>query len=345
MKKIFTVLILMFVLVLAACDSKDVGENNGTSGESSDEKSIQIKIAGYQPDDHPSTQALYKFAEEVEGNTNGRIKTKVFPASQLGDYITIYKEIMSGTIEMGLITTPSETDSRLDLLLVPYMMTDYDKAQEVLTPGSYVMDKMQEFNNEQGVQMLGVHANGFGGIGTNKEINEITNPDADKGLLLRTALGPIYSEPMKDLGFRSMTIPFADLSSALQTGTVDGWSGGEASLNYFGFRDIIKYFYTTNDFFNADAFYINKELWDGLSTEDQEIIQAAANKLMETSFATAKEYDEEYRNLLRDEGIEVIELSDEEVEILAKQVREKTYPKLKDAIGEDIIDGLIEFLE
>lgn len=341
----FRVILLTMIMLLTACGSDDQ-EVKGSDASSSDgTESVSIKIAGYQPDDHPSTQALYKFAEDVKEKTDGRIDAKVYPASQLGDYITIYKEIMSGTIEMGLITTPSETDPRLDLLLTPYMATTYDKVAEVYDKGSFVMKKMQAFNNEQGVQMLGVHANGFAGIGTTEEVENLTDPEADKDLLLRTALGSIYSEPMKDIGFRVMTIPFADLSSALQTGTVDGWSGGEASLNYFGFRDIIKYFYTTNDFFNADAFYINKELWDSFSEEDQQVIQGAADELSKTSFETAEEYDQDYRNQLEDEGIEVIELSDEEVEGLAKTVREKTYPKLKEAMGEDLIEGLQEFLD
>lgn len=351
MKRLFfSVVLLSFVLMLAACggnnsssDGSSSSSDGGSEGKSGEQ--IQLKIAGYQPEDHPSTQALYKFAEDVEKNTDGRITAKVYPASQLGDYITVYKEVMEGTIEMALITTPSETDPRLDLLLAPYMATSYEKVEQIFSPGSYVLEKMQEVNNEQGVYMLGVHANGFGGIGTTKEIKNLTDSDADKDLLLRTALGPIYSEPMKDLGFRIMTIPFADLSNALQTGTVDGWSGGEASLNYFGFRDIIKYFYTTNDFFNADAFYINKELWDSLSDEDQAVIQAAAVELTKTSIETAQGYDEEYLKKLEEEGIEVIRLSEEEVEQLASIVREKTYPKLKEAMGEEFIDGLLEYLE
>src|SRR5690625_1113415 len=108
MKKYLSLMFLLVVLVLAACggnssDSNDGGSTDGGDDGAASGETVDIKIAGYQPDDHPSTQLLYKFAEQVEENTDGRIQMKVFPASQLGDYITIYKEIMEGTIEMGLI--------------------------------------------------------------------------------------------------------------------------------------------------------------------------------------------------------------------------------------------------
>ena len=343
-KTLLGVFIFSIFLLLAACGS-DSSTAKTSDGEESGGETIEFKIAGYSPEDHPGTQALFDFAEEIEKNSDGRLKAKVYPANQLGDYITVYKEVMEGTIEMALITTPSETDPRLDLLLTPYIATTYEQVEQIYGKDSFVIEKMQEINNEQGIQMLGVHANGFGGVGTKEEVQNLTDPDADKGLMIRTALGPIYSEPMKDIGFRVMTIPLADLSTSMQTGTVDGWSGGEASLNYFGYRDIINYFYTTNDFFNADAFYINKELWDGLSEEDQEIIQTAANELSENSFATAQDYDAEYRNKLEEEGVEVIELSEEEVAGLAEAVRERTYPKLKEEMGEELIDELLEYLD
>lgn len=344
-KLIYGVLFFSLVLVLAACSS---GSPDSDAGEDDDDKADapkELKIAGYSNDEHPSTQALHEFAEKIEKESDGRLTAKVYPANQLGDYITVYKEIMQGTIDMGLITTPSETDPRLDLFLIPYMATTYEDVEEIYGEGSFVREKMQEFNNDNGVQMIGAHANGFAGVGTKKKVPNITDPEKDNDLMIRSAVGPIYSEPMKDIGFRVTTIPLSDLSSALQTGAVDGWSGGEASLNYFSYRDMIDNFYTTNDFFNTDAFYMNEELWDGLSEEDADIVKNAADELTENSFETVREFDKLYKEKLEEEGIEVIELSDEEVEVLAEAVREKTYPKLKDEMGEDLINELLEYLD
>jgi len=347
MKKLMVVLLaLVFAFAMAACNSSKPESANSTGsdgGSGGGGEKFVLKLAGQAPDDHPSTQALYKFAEQIKEKTNGQVEIKVYPANQLGDYTTVYKEVLQGTIEMALITTPSEIDKRLDLLMMPYMVTGYtDNLEEKYKKGSYIFDTMNRINQEHGARLLAIHANGFGGLGTTKEIQNLTNIGADKGILIRTPPMPVFNEPMKDLGFRTVTIPYADLYTALQTGAADGWSGGEASLNYHGFRDVIKYFYTTNDFFNADALYINNALWERLGAENQRIIEEAAEELQLNSFATAEQYDNEYLKKLEEAGIKVVRLTEEEIRTLAEHVRKTTWPKLKADMTDEIIDGMIE---
>ncbi|RKL64801.1 C4-dicarboxylate ABC transporter substrate-binding protein [Salipaludibacillus neizhouensis] len=337
--KIFSLFVILLAsLVVSACSSSE-----GASGEK--EKAgdtIDIRLSGQSPDDHPSTQALYKFAKQVKEKTEGRINVKVYPANQLGDYTTVYKEIGRGTLDMALISLPGELDDRLRLNFVPYLVKDYKDIDSVIGTDSYVFNKLQEVNNEQGVQLLGFHANGFGGIGTTKEMTNLLDLGEDKGLLLRVPPDDVFRQPMVDIGFRTVTIPYADLYTSLQTGAADGWSGGEASLNYLGYRDVIKYYYQTNDFFNADALIINKSLLDGLNEEDRKLIEELSKEMMAESIETSESYDKEYMEKLKEEGITVVEFSEEEVNKLAEYVRENTWPKLKERLGDDIIDELLK---
>lgn len=334
--------VLFLVVVLAACGS---GGDGGESGGKSADDSTQFRVAGQSPDDHPSTQSLYKFAEELEAQTDGSLTAKIFPANQLGDYTTVYKEVSQGTIDMALLSLPGELDDRLRLNFVPYLVEGYfTNIEEVIGYDSYVFNTLQEVNNEQNVQLLGFHANGFGGVGSTKEIPNLLDFGADKNMLLRVAPDDVFKQPMADIGFRTVTIPFADLYTSLQTGAADGWAGGEPSLNYLGYRDVIKYFYQTNDFFNADAFIINKELFDSLTDEEKDVIQNLAQEMLSHSLETAENDDREYREKLAEEGIEVIEFSEEELSELAQKVKETTWPKLKKTIGEEIMDKLIDEL-
>lgn len=336
-KHIIMFLIIVMSITLAACNSD---KGNSSEAEAAGTEPLKIRIAGQSPDDHPSTQAMYDFAEQVEEKTDGRIKIKVYPANQLGDYTTVYEEIGRGTIEMGLISIPSELDNRLELLFTPYMVESYDGIVEAYERGSFVFNKIEEISNEKNVQLLAFHANGFGGIGTTKEVGNILNFEEDKNLLLRVPPIDAFKQPIEDIGFRTVTIPFADLYTSLQTGAAEGWTGGEASLNYYGYRDAIKYFYATNDFFNPDSLLINKDLFEKISEEDRKVMEEFATELMNKSFETAESNDEKYRDLMRDEGIEVVEFSKEEISDLAKFVRKTTWPKLKKRVGEDIIDEL-----
>lgn len=341
MRKRFVLILLVVVLIITGCNSPN--DANNKNGDSNDVKNI--RIAGQSPEDHPSTLALYDFAEEVEEETDGRVSVDVYPANQLGDYTTVFEELGSGTIEMALIGIPGDLDKRLELIFTPYMVTTYEGIEEHYDQDSFVFNKLQEITNELGIQLLGFHANGFGGIGTVKSVDNLLDLGDDKDLLLRTAPMDVYQEPMKDIGFRTVTIPFADLYTALQTGAADGWSGGEPSLNYFGYRDVINHFYQTNDFFNADSLLINKDLYDQLDEDDVLVIDQAAEKLMENSFQTAEEYDAEYRDLMEEEGIEVVTFTDEELEKIAEFIREATWPKIDESLGDNIISELKEEVE
>lgn len=333
--------LLLISLFLAACGSNaNKTASKGEKGNDIKNETITLRLASHNPEDHPGVQAVYDFAEKLNERTDGRIQVDVYPANQLGDYTTVYEEIGKGTIEMGLISIPSILDSRLDIHWMPYLVENYSQLEEVLGPDSYVYSKEKELNAEQGVEFLGFSTNGFGGIGSAKELPNITEIGKDKGILLRTPPSDIYKLPMEDIGFRTVTIPLADLYTSLQTGAADGWEGGDASLNYFGYRDVIDYFYTTNDITNTDALFINKELYDGLSEEDQKIIDELSTEFMLNSFKTAEESDNKYLKLLEEEGVEVIRLSDEEISKLADHVRKVTWPKLEDHISTEIITEL-----
>ncbi|MCM3411844.1 TRAP transporter substrate-binding protein DctP [Metabacillus litoralis] len=332
-KKIFSLFtIFLALLLISAC----------SASESGSESTIEIRLSGQSPDDHPSTQALYKFADTLKEKTDGRINVKVYPANQLGDYTTVYQEIGQGTIDMALVSLPGELDNRLRLNFLPYLIEDYEDIETAIGNDSYVFNHLQEVNNEQGVQFLGFHANGFGGVGTTKEVTNLLDIGENKDLLLRVPPDDVFKLPMDDIGFQTVTIPFADLYTSLQTGAADGWAGGEASLNYLGYRDVIKYFYQTHDFFNADAFIVNKKLFDNLNEEDRKLIQELSDEMMAESIETAEKYDKEYTDKLEEEGITVVEFSDEEIQKLADHVRENTWPRLKETLGEEAIEELLK---
>ena len=96
---------------------------------------ITLRMAGQSPADHQSTLGMKKVAKWVSEATKGRIEIKTYPASQLGDYTLVYEELMRGTIDMALISVPSQFDSKLELIYVPYLMGKLPGSEERLQAG------------------------------------------------------------------------------------------------------------------------------------------------------------------------------------------------------------------
>ena len=64
-----------------------------------------IKYAHFQPAklDQPKQAAALAFKNYVEANTKGSVKVDIYPASQLGNAITMLEGLRFGSIEMGVV--------------------------------------------------------------------------------------------------------------------------------------------------------------------------------------------------------------------------------------------------
>jgi TRAP-type C4-dicarboxylate transport system substrate-binding protein len=303
---------------------------------------ITIKMAGQYPEEHQATKAQYEFKKRVEQASGGRIKVRVFPSNQLGDYTQVYEELRRGTIDMGLISVPSQFDSRLELGYLHYVARNYDEARKVYAPGSYIYKKVSEIHDSLGVKFFGFHVDGFGGLGLTKlpADADIRDVNSKKEILLRVPPIDVFKVTAEDQGFQTVEVPYSDLPIAMQTGTVDGWSGGPPLLNYEQFRDVIKYFLVCNNFFENASWLASAKFFDKLSPKDQDLIRKTANDLALASFDASQQNDEKGLRLLEKAGIKVIRLNDQELAQWAQHARTVTWPKLEKGLSKEIIEGL-----
>ena len=301
-----------------------------------------IKVAGISPVEYRSTQSLYRIAEKVKERTGGRVEMKVFPMNQLGDYTQVFEEIRRGTIEMGLIFLPSQFDVTLELGSMPFLAENYTQIRQALSPGAFVCDTLDAALDKLGVKQLRIFGEGFIGLGSTKKPEKPMDPKADKGLLVRVAPVAVYKYMAEDMGFRTTTIPYADTYSAIQTGVCDGWIGGSSQINYQVFGDVIKHYVAYDSLFDQTTMMVNKKLWEDLSEEDRTIIQEAVDIEADLSFQLCQQEDGDYLAKMRERGIEVTTFTDAEKAEMARYIRAQTWPKLKERLGDDLVDRLME---
>jgi TRAP-type C4-dicarboxylate transport system substrate-binding protein len=352
-KRILTgfILLLAAMVVVAGCgSSKNEGSNNSgssaspsaSSGGSSGGKKVEIRLAGLYPDEHPTTKSLKQFEEEVEKNSNGEIEVTVYPANQLGDYTLVYEELMKGTIEMGVITVPTQFDANLNINSINYLAESYDQAKEIFAPGSYLFEVNEKLHKNLGVKFLGFHFEGMTGIGTTKELTAPADPTVDKGILLRIPPIEMFKDTMTTMGFRTVSIPYAELYQALQTNVAHGWAGGSPVPNYTDVGDVIKYYYEYNNWFETTSILMSQKVYDSLSDSQKKVIDDAANALYLRSLELSKENDQLYLQKLADEkGVKIVKFTPEELKKIGDHVRANNWPKLNTIIDQEILDGLM----
>lgn len=330
MKKLLS-LGIIFVLVMSLV----VG-----CGSDKDDETITLRLATQHPVNHMAHTSAEAIKDRIETESKGRIQVQIYPANQLGDWTQVFEEIMRGTIDIAHISVPETFDPRITAGFLPYLAKDYDELKTVFAKDSYLNKQMAKFHEDMGVKFLGYYCEGFSGIGVANPVKEPAKMGADKDSLVRVPSIDAFKLPTEALGFRTSTIPYSDTFAAMQTGVVDGWIGGPPNLNYLTFRDVIKHYYQYNLTHECTQYLMNMDKYKALSEEDQKLIIAAFNEQSEKSIDLAKAEDEKYKKLLKEEGIEVVEFSAEELDAMADYVRGNIWPKLTEKYTEELIKGL-----
>jgi TRAP-type C4-dicarboxylate transport system substrate-binding protein len=304
-------------------------------------KTYKLQFAGIFAPDHPMTLSMKRIAKEVAEKTDGKVKIKVFPANQLGDGIQLYEDVMRGNIPMAMLYITGQYDPVLEICSLPYLATSYDKLGKIFTPGSNYYKIFAEGHHKLGVKLLGIYVDNFISVASTKEIKDPTNPKADHGVKIRIPASELYKITMADLGFNTATINFSDLYTAVQTGVVDGAIGQTALTNYLQFRDIIKYYYPMRTFVETVSYLINEKAFEGMPEEYQKIIKEACAKNAQASFANAKAEEETYQKKLAEEaGVKIYQVSDEQIQEMAKYVRATCWPKFEKVFGKEVLDAI-----
>ena len=314
----------------------------GTPSDLLAQKKKVLRIAGMNPQDYPATLQMYELKKVIDEGTGGRYELRVFPANQLGDYTQVYEEIMRGSIDMAQITIPSQFDKRLELNFFPYLAETFADLGKRFSQDGFVYQTLDKVHAELGVKLLGFSVEGLTGAGSTKEVTSPADYTVPKGVLLRCAPIDAIKEGLMAMGFQTMSLPYAELYTALQTGIVDAFECGPIALTYLSFRDVTKFYYQYNNYVECNQWVINKKLFEGMDPADQKLILDAVAKYQQQSIDEAEATEKEYAAKVAESGVKVIAFSDEELHKIAVHVRETVWPKLKDQIGEEIYNGLVE---
>lgn len=340
MKKLLAlVLCIVMVFTFAAC-----GSSSDSGSSSSDGETYELRLATHYNTEHAGYAAIEKAVAAVEEATNGAVKITVYPSSQLGDYTLTYEDLGRGAVDLALIPCPSEYDPAIEMNFVPYMFSDYSQLAKAFGEGSYFLDKYREVHAKQGVKLLGMYVEGLIGMGFTEYPENYAEPDVDKNLKVRAPAIEVYNLVTEDLGYNAVTIPYSDLYTSMQTGVCDGWIGGTPQLNYSDFKDVIKYYVAYNCFAENIGFFMSQDVADEMPAEYVTAIEDAFRAASEESFATAEELDSEALKGLEEYGVEIINLTEDEMNACVSKIQEVTWPKLYENIGEDTLKGLVAAL-
>ena len=288
--------------------------------------------------DHFTHPVGLHFSELLEDRSNGAMVVDYHPGGDLGDYIQQFEQAMRGGIPMTLTGPATDMEARLNIGYLAYVVDDWDSARELYGPGGSMIEIMGNVLDELNLELIGMIPGGFGGIAVRKGVDRrpTSFPEDAEGFKMRVPPFEIGVKRFDAWGFSPMPIPYSELYTALQLGTVDGRSFGPPT-EIIEMRDAISAYIRTRDYFDTSIWVANKDWLAGLTDEQRGWIDQAAETALTAAWEEGERKEREDLERIKEYGIEVIELTPEELENAKAIVYETEWPWMATIVGEDLM--------
>lgn len=336
---IMAMVIFVLVFTTACSNDKPSGDTNADSG-SDNEKVYTLRYAHDHMPDSPFQKSAEDFKDVVEEKSEGRIKVDIYPAEQVGAGREVLEALQLGSVEM--INMPvaffAGFDIKYSLVDMPFLFPNEDVLFKALEGD--IGKQLLDLSLDKDMKGIAFYAEGWRQMTNNKPIR--TSEDM-KGLKIRAMNAPIILEQYKAWGANPVTLDYSEVYNALQQGVVEGQENPLLSINDKKFYEVQDYLILSDHNYLSYVLYANNTWFESLPKDLQEIVYDAGVDIAKEHRVRMDEANAGYLKTIKESGIEVITLTDQEKQDFRK-ASEAVYEKYKDEFG-DILDETIKFVE
>ena len=285
-------------------------------------------------------QNLLMFKDEVESQSNGEIEVQIYDSAQLYKDKEVPQAVGSGAIEMGVASLTRYVGEipAVDIFYVPFLFNTEEKVRAAVAPDSPVRGPLDEAILETGSRVLWWQA--YGGAVLLSNGGDLRTPADIEGKKVRV-FGKTLGEFVETVGGVPTLISGSEQYLAYQRGTVDVGMTGVSSVKSRSLHEVMDTITVTN---HADIEFlvlVNEDFWQGLPEAHREIISQAALNAEADVRDRMVTIEEESYEVGRQNGMTVIKLTDEEVELwkAASQPVLENYKKNAGELGEKVLEA------
>lgn len=323
-------------MLLSACGG------DGSSG-GSDEVTLEF---GHYYTQGEETLGEVKLIELIEEQSEGSISINVHWSEALGGPLELPGLTEDGAIDMGVISTHFLPDpypyyrSAATSLWVEDPIAAMDVQQEVQDRVFTTEPFTQEMEENNLVPLLHQPLPAYYFIGNTPECGT----DALQGARVRT-VGNDLPDMLQEVGATPVSLTTGEMYEALDRGTVDFLTIPMRHMLAYDLHEVGSYVCGPIFVFaNGHTTVMNGDVWEGLSDEQQTVVQEASAEAQEWFTQDSKEREEGYQEQLEAEGVTFVDFPVEDLE----QWREESpdfIEKWADSVGdEEGVDDTVALL-
>lgn len=301
-----------------------------------------IKFAAQNSKGHPQVMGMERFAEIVKEKSGGKIEIKLFPGGTLGGDVQTLASVQGGTVEMSVMNAGilSGTVKEFGVVDLPFLFATPQEADAVMD--GPVGTELAARLPDQRLIGLGFWELGFRHLTNNR--HAVNSVEDVKGLKIRTVQSAVPVATFNILGANAVPLPYPELYSALETGTVDGQENPLANIVNAKFTEVQKYLTLTGHQYNPQIVIVSKVFWDRLAPEEQKLLQDAATEARDYQRKVSREANAGFLGDIKKSGMEVVEPTPDQLAAFRKAV-EPVVAQFRDTIGAGTVDAVFAQLK
>ncbi len=263
-----------------------------------------LRIGTVLAPDDPMGQGIEKFATEVAEATGGDVVVEVFHNSQLGDTTEMLDQARAGA-GIGTVTDVarlSEFVPSLAIMSAPFLFDTYEDADKFALSDAY-LGWGDELAEKAGLVMLA--SNWYQGARHALTQKPISGPADLAGVRMRTIGAPVWIETIRAMGAEPTPIPWGEVYSALQLGTIDAAEAQPTAIKGAKLYEVIKHVTLTGHIQLVTALVVSAESWNQISPENQKIVRDLAVENGRYASGLTNKLGKEAMVFVADQGISV----------------------------------------
>lgn len=335
----FTIsILLLFAIALVGCDGQveDVApvDENGDEAVPVDDEVYVLNFATVDVEDSVIGESILLLKEYLEDESNGRLNLEPYFGGALGGERDAAEGVSIGTVHLTNIDSGivGGYDPAFYVLAMPYLFDDKNDYYSKLD------GELGQILRER-AEAVGFKLYGFSDAGTRQISNTkqtVRSPEDMSGMVLRVPESDISIKTFEAFGANPTPMDFGEIYTALQQGTIDGMENSTEILYTVGFMEVQDYLTLTGHQETPLPIIGSLEFYNSLPEDLQQILVDGIALAEQFNRERIQESEEDMKNRMVEEGIEITELSDEELEVF-KQAVEPLYTEFTSIVGEDIL--------
>ena len=270
-------------------------------------KKMTFKVATITAETYPYVDGFKQWKESIERRTGGDVDFQIFHTAQLGDERTINESILAGAIQIGVGAGAwAGFVPAYNVVELPFLIRDI-KHMYSLADGA-LGAKIGEQAEAKGFKVLSYYSAGDQHFQTRKA--PVRSLADFKGLKMRVIQNRAVIDGFRTLGAVPTPLPYPEIYTALQQGTVDGTANDLLTVTLAKFYEVVKFFTWSSYVVEPRPVIMSKSFFDGLPADFQKVLSETA---LESAVFERKVFEERSAGALEEakkNGMTFVELTD-----------------------------------